>query len=622
MLATAIQTQTTTLKGLNLEIQTISQSNMSAFLEQIKIVNKLPFNKCDYYFTDSIWDFSPYSMVNVRKSLLKFNFDNVCECFREELKFYVLFKILENSSKIQTINQSYNYLYNFLNEAHNQHFYKIEDITGNFIKSYLTNFDDKTLKYLQQTQTAIKSFYKYYSVFHKDIITSDIKNAFKKISVQELKTEAKHHRIPNIPNEYYNNVVLACLKIMEDESVDEVIRATAAFYLILSQTGLRIGECLTLEANQMESIPIFNGETAYYLKYKSWKNSKGNSFSWNKIYVTELTKKGYDFLTDFYSELRGKKQSSYLFMGTERITKLPMDIAMFDTLKKRLFIEFNQYFPTVDLPDNTYENINNVQVCKKDKNKKYKNIQTVAMPTNHQFRVFVCTDLYNKGVPLKYIEKFMNHLSAEMADYYIRPTPQNPQEDKEYAKKILGKMVKKEIRPLGGNQGLIDKINKFIEENHYNVETDLNTICEKLAEDIPVRQKTGGVCIKSAALRECKHDSKTNEFYCAYGVCRNIFHFFYMADVSYRQAKELSETIEINRNRGLVKWVEKETNMLHNIVKTKLIPELDELKNVINKKGVQAVMMEYPDLKDIVENLEEIYKEAEQWLTLKSLNTN
>ena len=161
------------------------------------------------------------------------------------------------------------------------------------------------------------------------------------------------------------------------------------------------------------------------------------------------------------------------------------------------------------------------------------------------------------------------------------------------------------------------KINEFIEKNEYNVETDLQTICEKLAEQIPIRQKTGGVCIKSSMLRECSKDAKTNEFYCAYGVCQNIFHFYYMANISYRQVCELAETIAINKQRGLLRQVQKEEHMLKHIAKTKLIPELDELKNVLDKKGYEAIVMEYPDLKDIIENLDEIYKEALSWSKIK-----
>lgn len=176
--------------------------------------------------------------------------------------------------------------------------------------------------------------------------------------------------------------------------------------------------------------------------------------------------------------------------------------------------------------------VNNISV------KKYNpNAKTITMPKNHQLRVHVCTELYNKGVPLKYIEKFMAHLSNEMKGYYVRPTKKNPQEDMDFTLDTLFKIVTGETKLLGPTKGLNEKIEEFIKENNYNVKTDLDAICESLAKKIPIRQKTGGVCIKSSMLRECSKDAKTNEFYCAYGVCPNIFHFYYMADVSYRQAE-------------------------------------------------------------------------------------
>ena len=163
---------------------------------------------------------------------------------------------------------------------------------------------------------------------------------------------------------------------------------------------------------------------------------------------------------------------------------------------------------------------------------------------------------------------------------------------------------------------LIEKINQFISENNYNVATDLDEICEKLSAKIPIRQKTGGVCIKSSMLRECSKDAKTNEFYCAYGVCPNIFHFYYMADVSYRQAKELVETININKSRGLMRQVQKESHMLQTIINQKLMPELTELRNVIEKEGAITIMKKYPDLQNIIEHNSDIYKEIEQWKEL------
>ncbi len=177
-----------------------------------------------------------------------------------------------------------------------------------------------------------------------------------------------------------------------------------------------------------------------------------------------------------------------------------------------------------------------------------------------------------------------------------------------------------EIRLLGGSNGLSQKIQEFVTENNYNVEKDIKTICEKLAAKIPIRQKSGGVCIKSSMLRECSKDAKTNEFYCAYGVCPNIFHFYYMADVSYRQTLELVETIHINKSRGHLRQAQKEINMLNTIITNKLLPELNELKVMIIKKGVLPVLEEHPDLRDIIENLDTIYEEVNTWKSMTLSN--
>jgi hypothetical protein len=88
-----------------------------------------------------------------------------------------------------------------------------------------------------------------------------------------------------------------------------------------------------------------------------------------------------------------------------------------------------------------------------------------------------------------------------------------------------------------------------------------------------VRQKSGGVCIKSS-IRECSTDYQTDEFYCSYGVCPNIFHFYYMADFSYSMAKESEESFLYHKEKGFLKQAQKELYKLQRRVKEKLIPEL------------------------------------------------
>lgn len=54
--------------------------------------------------------------------------------------------------------------------------------------------------------------------------------------------------------------------------------------------------------------------------------------------------------------------------------------------------------------------------------------------------------------------------------------------------------------------------------------------------------------------------------------------------------------------------------MLRSIAKSKLLPELSELRNTVSKKSAEAVIMEYPDLSDIIEHFEDIEKEAAAWI--------
>ena len=208
----------------------------------------------------------------------------------------------------------------------------------------------------------------------------------------------------------------------------------------------------------------------------------------------------------------------------------------------------------------------------------------------------------------------MGHLSHEMEGYYVRPK-NTIQEDLAFSTEILKDIVTGNARLLGGDKGLKEKIDNYISENKLSVYDDLDKICSLLSEKIPIRQKLGGVCIKSSVLRECSIDAKTNEFYCAYSVCPNIFHFYYMADISYRQAKELTDSIRINKERGLLRQVQKDQNTLLTIIRKKLIPEIDELKYMINTKGLEFVYQNHPEVQPIAENLEAIERNIQEWTT-------
>ena len=88
-----------------------------------------------------------------------------------------------------------------------------------------------------------------------------------------------------------------------------------------------------------------------------------------------------------------------------------------------------------------------------------------------------------------------------------------------------------------------------------------------------------------------------------------------MADISYRQANELVASIKINKKRGLLRQVQKEQNILATIIRKKLLPEIDELKFMINTKGLDFVYQNHPEVQPIAENIEVIEREIQEWTT-------
>lgn len=492
----------------------------------------------------------------------------------------------------------------------------IEDISPSMIAEWIGSMNSIPVTALANNISAVKSFISYYNANIEEIFTKAHFRELKIIDIRAYKAAAEKSKTPNIPENFFNQMLSTAIKDMENEKEDTFYRGMSAMLIIASQTGLRTAELFALETGCVKPVTIFNGETAYYLEYKTWKRVRALSAASTEItYVNALTKKAYDILVDIYADKRKELNIEYLFLGSygKRFKETyPLDPNAANQLIKHLFYHYNKYFPTLLNAPSEIDGLPSVGYFKKS-SLKNKNQVYVIRPTFTQMRVHVCSTLYEKGVPLEYIEKFMSHLSSEMAAYYVRPK-KSVQENIDIATQTLKEIVTKEVTPLGAEKSLVSKIDSFIKENNYKVEKDLDVICETLAKNIPIRIKTGGVCIKSSKFRECSKDAMTNEFYCAYGVCPNLYTFYYMIDVSYRQFKELKDSIRVNTSNGHIRQAQKEANMLHTVIKGKLEPQMIDLKEKLNQFGYEHIVGQHPELSDIIVNMPEIEKEMKEVL--------
>lgn len=578
------------------------------FFEQIKKINLLPFKNYKVYYSDEKWDFSTNISVNLDKTKLRFNFEDIPECFRDEVKKYVLVQLIENTSKIQTIHRKFSCIRGFFKYLYLVGIFDIKDISLDILKNFCDTNKEKSIITQVKYKESIFSFYKFYSNNISYILTEEIEKFLQDRDYKFQEIESENNKYKDIPKEYFNNLMKVLVDVMNSDTVDLDLRATACLITILSQTGLRISELGDLRVSDLKEKVLYNGEKRYYLEYRTWKREAGNNvYTIETTYINELSKKAFSILVKILKKDRKKRGTEYLFF-TKNTKVLPLKSTRLRENFIKFYFTYGKEIGCINC-SNKYPDLQSTLYRKK---------YIISYPASPQYRVHVCTELYNSGVPLKYIQKFMGHLSSEMQGYYVRPSNTTIQEDLGFSKETMINIVSGEVNLLGSNaKSFTNKIKDFINENNYNVEKDIHVIVDKLLDEIPIRAKTAGVCIKSSKFRECSNDAITNELYCAYGVCHNIFHFYYMANISYRQSKELVENIELSKKRNHMKQAEKEANMLNTIVSQKLLPELDELKSVIQKKGKNYVTTNYKDLKYIVENIDEIYEEANKWKILK-----
>lgn len=184
-----------------------------------------------------------------------------------------------------------------------------------------------------------------------------------------------------------------------------------------------------------------------------------------------------------------------------------------------------------------------------------------------------------------------------------------------YTEKIIKEIVEDDINPLGGSFGsdIKKSIQQFVKDNNFNVQNDIEAIVKAMGDRVIIRGKTGGVCIKTS-LMPCAKDARTNEMFCAYNLCPNLFTFYYMADISYLDFQTLQQTIAVLTESGKTKAASKEKNKLIDLCKRRLIPELDELDKELARKGEDIICIKYPSLADIILRRAEIREEIKTWM--------
>ena len=558
-------------------------------------------NKITY--SENVWDFNDYYKdINSKDYIIYFN--KASEDYSDYLKMFVIYKITQKS-KVSTIKTRIFCFISIISAIKNEQNKPFSLITTDDIKNEIEsrNIISSTKHNLY---VAAYLIYEFIIKNYELSLPVDINELQKKSAEDRAISKKESTKIPNIPEDYYSIILTKAIETLDNEKASYNRRMTAGLIIIETQTGLRTQDLLGLKVSDLheKKLPV-SDVMCNYLHFQTRKPSKAHSDMLEfDIYASQLCADAFNKM----SILRKKcvyKNEPYLYVldsSKNSTNKYPIET-------NRLRIEYRKFFleELKNLTCEKWEGITPVNHIQGGKTYK------LNIPEIRQYRVHLATALYNNGVSLNYIKKYLGHLSEYMLGYYVRP--KNPgHENAKYAERIVKKIAGDDMTPLGSmGAELKQNLQQFIKEGKYNVKSDTSKILNDLGENLVIREKGPGLCCIKTTIIPCKYDARTDKMLCAFGTCPNIFHFFDMINVSYMQFHELQNSYQQNKDNGFKRAAEKELNKLKSFCKGRLTPELDELERVVKTKGLSAFVKQYPDLQYYATNIDNIRKEIQLW---------
>ena len=596
-------------------------------LETFKRIDKLPFSNLDIRFSDDIWDFSATTDLPVSRTKLVFYFDsNSAYC--EPLKLYVLDGILKKNVKIRVLQNKVISVMRFLKQFEAEGYKIYSKVPKTAFKRL---FDDMEENCSYNTICAYKGHLLMFSDFYErnfeELTDKRIRKFLQDRNTAKLNDIKHANKTPEVPIDYFPIFLDAVKTIMRNEKEDPEDRITAATIVLYSQIGFRTAELFTVKTDAIRSVySPDKDKPLYYMDFISFKHGKGeNGGTIAHTYINSLSKEAYELIDGLCADNRNRLGVNTLFV-TGNQKNATYNVQSYTVRYRKFVLRHWREFHCLNIGDD-YEDLSCVEVStffKPDKDGYYtydkeadwaKPLQMddkIYYPTIRQFRVSVCTSLYRQQIPLHYIRKHMNHLSEDMAAYYIRPQKDL---EKEYSETIYRAVFKDGSKMLGTNgDAFVQKINEFIEQNHMNIQDDMEGVIQAVAKKFPLRSKVGGMCIRCGEVIPCASNNSTDVIYCAFGMCPNHCHMFFMADISYGEYLQNRDIAQYNKDNGYKKAYQKELNKLKYIIEHSLMPELTMLEEELKRHGEEDILEKYPQLTYIVNHLDTIKQEVQTWM--------
>lgn len=586
----------------------IFSNNAKGYLDALQnILPQKPNNNDKISYYDENWNFNPYlEDSNSDGNIISFR-----NCPKEIInyeKFFVIY-IMMNGKKVSTANTRYRYTRNVLDDL-----LLHSSLYGITTKDIINAVEGRNSSpnTIHQKYISLFQFYSFLELNNKLELPVDINKLFELSIKAKRSVNTENSKFPDIPKEYFKAIRKTAISLMRNNDTDYNERATACELILLMELGMRTNDLLALKTSDLKNKQLIrSGQYINFIHYKAKKPSKAyQPLLQFDIFCTKLCLEAFNTLKAIRQTQESSKENDYLYI-LENYKKSYRTYPLSNRIFRLHYIRLIEKY----LPEECSHPWGDAIKPLKEFTKPNSN-QILYIPITPQYRVHLCSVLYNeKHVSLAWIQRYMGHLSEYMLGYYVRPKD-TYQENIKYSEEVIQNIVANGDIPLGGDghgKIIADRITDYIKHSKFNVAKDIDAIMKDIGDKVIIRGKPGGVCIKTS-LMPCQYDARTNKLMCACDMCPNLFHFYYMIDISYNNFKNLQETYTADKARGLIRAAQKELAKCKQLITNRLKPEMKELESVIADQGTDAVIKRFPSLKEIIDKREQIKEEYTEWL--------
>lgn len=566
------------------------------YLELIK-QNEMEIAGVKFKITDSVWSFSSKMPDTVQNTAdYSYIFDELERCsdyYKVLVKLFVLNNLIHFGIHRKMVKADFLNIRRLIIYVYTQHIYSLSDISIKTISDFLVQ-TDITESSKQAIKKSITKFLIFYYQITGNPIDESLLDYLHASNIQILNAERINGKLDLLPQEFMDSLIKLLMKTLYATSEKMDHRIKAGLLLISTQTGLRPNELTIIPYDCIEYKSI-NGIPYTELHYNTTKGVFGAGYEVVHTFANETT-------INAVNTIKELKNSKYL--GNVKYIQLY-------NFFRHFIIENAAELGCVSR-DEPLEEFNGAPLIKKiDEGTLFINI-----PKIKQFRVYLASELNRRGYNEFAIASLLSHKDEKMLGYYARPIAKS-EEDKIYRDMFLRDVIEDDLKIIGpkGDE-YTARIKAYLEKNKkIDVRSNLREIGNDIDGLMPMKVIPGGFCICPAPKMSCEATNKDNadSIYCAYGLCSNQSHLYYDMPFHMDQFHNCIDSVQYNIENQYEQEAEKELYKAQFICKTLLLPELNELKELIERKGSDYIIQKHPEMETIINDMSNIEKEILKW---------